>query len=205
MVANCDDIQNPRFSKALPFAFIEHGAIHATNVLPSNQACPFITTTTNMSHVARFDDAFPVAAIVSTLSRQSIWSHFVNFLQMHKVGITRAKYWIELPLRAVLRADTKNRDICASTLAQRKLPVENRLVSGDFNLYSSKIKGMSIKVSKGEEFPVVALPGLGRRPAAAEQEKEAARFFAAAISATQRLVIWLIDLGRLSSALGSTR
>ncbi len=33
VVANCDHIQNPRFSKALPFAFIEHGAIQAANVL----------------------------------------------------------------------------------------------------------------------------------------------------------------------------
>lgn len=27
VVANCDHLQNPRFSKALPFAFTEHGAI----------------------------------------------------------------------------------------------------------------------------------------------------------------------------------
>ncbi len=39
-----------------------------------------------------------------------------------------------------------------------------------------------MKVSKGLEFPVVALPGVGHMPAAGEDEQEAAR-------ATQRLVI----------------
>jgi hypothetical protein len=40
VVANCDHIQNPGLSKALPFAFIELGAIQATNVLASSQAVP---------------------------------------------------------------------------------------------------------------------------------------------------------------------
>lgn len=43
---------------------------------------------TNMSHVARFTDAFPVTAILSTLSRHLRWNHFVNLQQMHKDGIT---------------------------------------------------------------------------------------------------------------------
>lgn len=38
MVANCDHLQNLKFSKALPFAFTEHGAIQAANVLASSQA-----------------------------------------------------------------------------------------------------------------------------------------------------------------------
>lgn len=63
--------------------------------------------------------------------------------------------------KAVLRADTKTRDLCARTLAQRKLPVENRLGSGDFDPTSNKIKVMTMKVSKGLEFPVVALPAWG--------------------------------------------
>ena len=91
---------------------------------------------------------------------------------------------------AVLCADTKTRDLCARTLAQRKLPVENRLGSGDFDPASNKIKVMTMKVSKGLEFPVVALPGVGHMPAPGEDEKEAARvFYVAATRATQRLVI----------------
>ncbi|MBK7049926.1 MAG: hypothetical protein IPH54_03590 [Rhodoferax sp.] len=47
-----------------------------------------------------------------------------------------------------------------------------------------------MKVSKGLEFPVVALPGVGHMPAPGEVEKEAARvFYEAATRATQRLVI----------------
>ena len=79
------------------------------------------------------------------------------------------------------------RNLCARTLAQRKLPVENRLGSGDFDPTSNKIKVMTMKVSKGLEFPVVALPGVGHMPAAGEDEKEAARVFY--VAATQRLVI----------------
>lgn len=91
---------------------------------------------------------------------------------------------------AVLCADTKTRDLCAQALAQRKLPVENRLGPGDFDPTSNKIKVMTMKVSKGLEFPVVALPGVGNMPAPGEDEKEAARvFYVAATRASQRLVI----------------
>ena len=49
---------------------------------------------------------------------------------------------------------------------------------------------MTMKVSKGLEFRVVALPGVGHIPAKGEDEKEAARvFYVAATRATQRLVI----------------
>ena len=49
-----------------------------------------------------------------------------------------------------------------------------------------------MKVSKGLEFPVVALPCVARMPAAGEDEQEAARvFYVAAPRATQRLVIGL--------------
>ena len=46
-----------------------------------------------------------------------------------------------------------------------------------------------MKVSKGLEFPVVALPGVGHMPAKGEDEAEAARvFYVAATRATQRLM-----------------
>ena len=52
------------------------------------------------------------------------------------------------------------------------------------------IQVITMKVSKGLEFPVVALPGVGHMPAAGEDEKEASRvFYVAATRATQRLVI----------------
>lgn len=45
-------------------------------------------------------------------------------------------------------------------------------------------------VSKGLEFPVLALPGVGHVAAAGEDEKEAARvLYLAATQATQKLLI----------------
>ena len=38
VVANCDHLSKLKFSKTLPFAFTEHGAIQAANVLSSPQA-----------------------------------------------------------------------------------------------------------------------------------------------------------------------
>ncbi len=40
MVANCDHLKNLKFSKALPHAFTEHGALMAANVLNRPQADP---------------------------------------------------------------------------------------------------------------------------------------------------------------------
>ena len=38
VVTNCDHLQKLKFSKSLPYAFTEHGAIQAANVLASDQA-----------------------------------------------------------------------------------------------------------------------------------------------------------------------
>lgn len=38
VVANCDHLARLKFSRTLPYAFTEHGAIQAANVLASNQA-----------------------------------------------------------------------------------------------------------------------------------------------------------------------
>lgn len=106
-----------------------------------------------------------------------------HLAQAHKEGFA----WGDM---AVLCADGKTRDLCAQTLANRKIPVENRSSPGDFDPASNKIKVMTMKVSKGLEFPVVALPGVGHMPAKGEDEQEAARvFYVAATRATQRLVI----------------
>jgi hypothetical protein len=106
-----------------------------------------------------------------------------HLAQTHQEGFA----WGDM---AVLCADTHTRDLCARTLAQRKLPVENRIGTGDFDPTSNKIKVMTMKVSKGLEFPVVALPGVGHMPAKGEDEKEAARvFYVAATRATQRLLV----------------
>ena len=91
---------------------------------------------------------------------------------------------------AILCPDYQTRDLCAQVLHQRQIPVQMRRVPGDFDPASDTIKVMTMKVSKGLEFPIVALPGVGHMPAAGEDEQEAARvFYVAATRATQRLVI----------------
>ena len=76
---------------------------------------------------------------------------------------------------AVLCAGWAIMDLCASALAQRKLPHRVRKRSGDYNPGADAIQVMNMKVSKGLEFPVVALPGVRHMPAPGEDEKEAAR------------------------------
>jgi hypothetical protein len=91
---------------------------------------------------------------------------------------------------AILCHDYFTMELCAKALDQRRLPFNVRKRAGDFNPGANAIQVMTMKVSKGLEFPVVAIPGVGHMPAAGEDEKEAARvFYVAATRATQRLVI----------------
>ena len=59
-----------------------------------------------------------------------------------------------------------------------------------------------MKVSKGREFPLAALPGVGHMPATGEDEQEAARvFYVAATRAPQRLVIGVGGNGKFGGKL----
>jgi len=103
--------------------------------------------------------------------------------QAHKEGHA----WGDM---AILCADWKTMDLCADALAQRRLPFNVRKRAGDFIPGANAIQIMTMKVSKGLEFPVVALPGVGHMPAPGEDEQEAARvFYVAATRATQRLMM----------------
>jgi len=72
-----------------------------------------------------------------------------------------------------------------------------------FRLYNpphDSIKVMTLHVSKGLEFPVVALVGAGRMPAEGEDEREEARLlYVGATRATQRLVIGASGGGKFAS------
>lgn len=83
----------------------------------------------------------------------------------------------------VLCAYTKTSDLCACSVAQRKLPVENQISSGHFDSTSNKVKVMARKFSKGLKFPALILPGLGHALAVAQV------FYVATTRATQRVVI----------------
>ena len=62
-----------------------------------------------------------------------------------------------------------------------------------------------MKLSKGLELPVVALPGVGHMPAAGEDEKDAARvFYVVATRATQRLVMGVGGDGGFGAQISAT-
>lgn len=124
----------------------------------------------------------PVIIKLPTL-RDEAFAIADHLASAHKEGFA----WGDM---AVLCADWATMELCASALAQRKLPHRVRKRSGDYNPGADAIQVMTMKVSKGLEFPLVALPGVGHMPAPGEDEKEAARvFYVAATRATQRLVM----------------
>ena len=128
------------------------------------------------------DGPAPVILKLPTL-RDEAFAIADHLAQAHTEGFA----WGDM---AVLCADYKTMDLCASALAQRKLPHRVRKKTGEYNPGTNTIQVMTMKVSKGLEFPVVALPGVGYMPAAGEDEKEAARvFYVAATRATHRLVM----------------
>jgi hypothetical protein len=85
---------------------------------------------------------------------------------------------------------------CAAALRQRGLPHQVRKASGSFSPSADTIKVLTMHASKGLEFPVVALPGVGYMPEDGEDEAEEARlFYVAATRATQSLYITLSGKG----------
>ena len=81
-------------------------------------------------------------------------------------------------------------DECAYALNRARLPHQVRKGACSFHPNEDTIKVLTMHASKGLEFPVVALVGVGRMPAAGEDERDEARlFYVGATRATQRLVI----------------
>ncbi len=93
--------------------------------------------------------------------------------------------------------------MCAAFLPKRKLPCQlHRSSFSVFNPAHDSIQVMTLHVSKGLEFPVVALVGAGRMPAEGEDEREEARlFYVGATRATQRLVIRASGGGKFAARL----
>jgi hypothetical protein len=103
---------------------------------------------------------------------------------------------------AILCRHHSEMDLCDEVLRQRKLPHQVRKKSGQFDPAHDSIKVMTLHVSKGLEFPVVALVGAGHMPAEGEDEREEARlFYVGATRATQRLVIGASGDGRFGGCL----
>jgi len=96
-------------------------------------------------------------------------------------------------------------DAVAAALARLRLPYQLRRGSGDFQPQADTIKILTMHASKGLEFPLVALPGIGQMPGAGEDEREEARiFYVAATRATHRLVITMSGAGGFGQRLAAT-
>jgi hypothetical protein len=91
---------------------------------------------------------------------------------------------------AVLCRKISQLDDVARALKARKLPHQVRKSSGGYDPVADNIKVMTMHASKGLEWPVVALAGVGQMPGEGEDEKEEARlFYVAATRGTQKLLI----------------
>ncbi|MDE1947715.1 MAG: NERD domain-containing protein [Burkholderiales bacterium] len=96
-------------------------------------------------------------------------------------------------------------DQCAQALAQRKLPHRVRRRSGEFDPLADRIHVMTMHASKGLEFPVVAVAGVGQMPEEGEdREDEAKLFYVAVTRATQKLVITVAGDGDFAKSLTAT-
>ena len=108
--------------------------------------------------------------------------------------------WSEM---AVLCPDSRVLNACAYALRKRALPYQIRRKTGDFHPLDDAVKLLSIRVSKGLEFPVVAMPGLGRLPVDGQDEREAARLlYVGATRATDRLLVTVSGDGAFGARLG---
>src|SRR5690606_27487304 len=71
---------------------------------------------------------------------------------------------------AVLCRHYRDMDACARELQQRRLPHQVRKGTGRFDPGADSIKVMTMHASKGLEYPVVALLGVGHMPAEGTDE-----------------------------------
>jgi hypothetical protein len=93
-------------------------------------------------------------------------------------------------------------DEIARELLNHSLPHRVRHRSGDFRPLEDAIKVMTMHASKGLEFPVVALPGVGEMPESGEDPKDEARiFYVAATRATHRLIVTASGAGAFGQLL----
>lgn len=101
---------------------------------------------------------------------------------------------------AILCRHYSEMDTCASALRQRRLPHQVRKGAGTFDPADDSVKVMTLHASKGLEFPVVALVGVGHRPGSGEDEREEARLvYVGATRATHRLIVGAGGEGRFGA------
>lgn len=95
---------------------------------------------------------------------------------------------------AVICRHYSEMDECSYALNYKKLPHQVRKGSGSFKPNEDNIKVLTMHASKGLEFPVVALMGVGEMPMKGEDERDEARlFYVGATRATQKLIVTLSE------------
>ncbi|MDZ4188169.1 MAG: 3'-5' exonuclease [Hydrogenophaga sp.] len=137
------------------------------------------------------DGEAPLIVRLPTLRAEA--QHIVELLcAAHKEGHA----WGDM---ALLCRHNQEMYLCANVLNRRALPYQLRYKAGQFDPAADTIKVMTLHVSKGLEFPVVALVGAGHMPAPGEDEREEAKlFYVGATRATQRLIVGLSGEGRFA-------
>jgi hypothetical protein len=105
---------------------------------------------------------------------------------------------------AILCRHHQDMYLCANLLNRRQLPYQVRDKSGQFDPAADTIKVLTLHASKGLEFPVVAMLGVGHMAGQGEDEKDEARlFYVGATRATHRLIIGLSGGGQFAMRLAA--
>ena len=175
----------------------------------------------------RTAQTFAQSEMVATLSRPLSWSHFVNLLP-HQTEPARQFYASRAKRHPSSSSCAPNPaanrwSCCKCTKTASPWPntgphchPKRSWSKNCMQLCLKRASGWrgvgycwgtwmmsdDMNVSKGQEFPVVALPGVGYMPAKGEDEKEAVRVFCvAATRAIQKLVIAVSGDGIFGSKL----
>ena len=105
---------------------------------------------------------------------------------------------------AILCRHHQDMYLCVNLLNRRQLPHQVRDKPGHFDPAADTIKVLTLHASKGLEFPVVAMVGVGHMAAEGEDVREEARlFYVGATRATHRLIVGLSGSGQFATRLAA--
>lgn len=103
---------------------------------------------------------------------------------------------------AVLCNDYRHMSECAHAMKRKGLPYQVRKKSGDYKPELDSITIMTMRVSKGLEFPIVALHGVGHMTLDGKDvENETRVFYVAATRATHKLILGMSADGAFAERL----
>ncbi|HWH80746.1 MAG TPA: 3'-5' exonuclease [Burkholderiaceae bacterium] len=156
----------------------------------------------------RDDDSIPMLRPVScgrdgraplVIRLPSLRDEAFKIAELLAAAQAEGRSWSEM---AILAPHRHVLDECAAALTQRRMPYQLRRGTGTFDPAADSIKLLTMHASKGLEFPVVALAGVGRMPDAGKDEgDEALLLYVAATRATHTLYITLSGSGAFATRL----